>query len=255
MLSQALDRFGKNFGSLFLVGLVANLILMVPMMILALFAGATALFGAMSTSTNPMMDPSDITSVLSMFGAMIGVFFLMFIAAVVLTPISLVAQVAAVRDVMAGNTPQVGACLSEGFRSWGRGLGYVFLMYLVMGVALVVLSVLHFIIIIGTIAWIAIALVMMVAFLYGLYAMVSEDLGVGEAFGRAWSGLFKRLGDHFGAAGVLFLIWLVLFVIAIIPILGQIALLVLSFVITPFFILYAAIRYETNVKPYLLEGQ
>lgn len=152
-----------------------------------------------------------------------------------------------------GSLHGIGGFWAGGARHWGRMLGYGLLSLLpVIGLGLASMLVL----------WIPLLFIPLlavaagslgVAYWYGAYALVAEDLGATEAFGK----LFRILGSRFSdviwslllllAAGLV--LGLVSGVLSKIPFLGPLLNWLLNAAVTPLLMLYVGVRYVTNIAP------
>lgn len=251
MIGQAFDRFKPYFGQFVLIGLVAALLgFFVPALVFVIFGG----FSLMVAGAGGLFrgDPT------AVFGAALGALSglgLAVVAAVLVAPFSYGIQMVAARDALYGQEVSLGRAFDQAKAIWGRILGYGVLVVLTgTGAGLI-----GMIPLLGWLFLLAFIILAGPAFIYGLYALVNENLGAGAAYSRVWQGLSKRLGEHFLAGlvllGLAIVLNLVFVILGFIPILGWLAAILLSFVATSFFMLYLGLRYETNVRPYLVEQQ
>lgn len=248
VLQQALDRFGKNLLPLFLAGLIGSAVTLLPMMVVAGVTGFTAFAGRARMGADPM-------AMMAVMGSMLGALALMMLVALLLYPLGMAGQVAAVRQVLAGAAPEPGRFFTDALTYYGRLLAYLVL----VGVTWLAIALINLLPILGTIIFLLAGLVLGPAFLFfGPYALVAENLSATGAYAMAWRAITRRFGATLVAGLVLVGIGIVFAlinaIVGMLPLVGWLVSLALTAAFTPFLILYMAMRFLAEVRPHLGES-
>lgn len=249
LFNMAIDRFKANLVPLILVGIVAAALTQVPVFIIV------AVFGlgtVMAMLENPMQAASLAQNPEAVLQVVAGVMAGAFVAMIVFWLTNAVAQgsiFSAIRDANQGRTPDVSTALKEGVRLFSRFV----LFSLLVGLTTLVLMVFFMIPIIGWIAALVLGLPLWAAFgYYAPYALVSEELGAMEAYGRGWRALTKAFGTSFVTGLVLLGVAIVFSIVGLIgAVLGPLSIVVsvaLSGVQMAFAGVYASVTFDEKVR-------
>lgn len=249
ILLQALDRYRAHLGQFLLISLVAALLSAgIPLLVFMVLGGMGA---AMALAGGAL--GSDPGVILALLGAAVVGTLLALLAAWLLGALGYGMQCTAARDALTGQPVSLGRALAGAGQCWGRVVGYSLLIFLPQ----MVLTAVAAISFLGWLLYLLSLLVLPPTFLYGLYALVAEDLSVSAALGRVWAGLTRRFGEHVLAGlvmlGIALTLGLVSALLALIPIAGWVAAALLFFAGIGFLPVYFGLRYQRNVRPYLEE--
>lgn len=249
---ETLRRYIARWGALVLGGLFPLLVNLVLALVSTVVVGAAILGGGI----NLMLMERDPIAFFTAAGGFGAALLVVLIAAVVATPFGQGGLTYAVVQVQRDHPVSFGDLWQAGMRYWGR----LFRLNLIMaGVGILMflfLLILRFIPLLGPLIWaIGFALVMFVLGGYGPYLVVSEELGAGDAVGKAFQILTRKFVDVvltllvMAAAGLA--VGLVTGVLSMIPGLGVLVSYAAQVFLSPLAMLYLAFRYQRNIAPHL----
>ncbi len=225
---------------LFLVGLIGAAVIMLPIMVISSLVEFPE---TVLELTNPFA-----------LAGVLGAFVLIALVGFVLYPLAWGGQAAAVRDVLAGATVQVGHFFQSATRFYARLLVYSIL----VGLTWFAFAIINVIPVLGQVLFFVAAICLGPAFLFfAPYALVSEELTASAAYRLAWRCVTRRFTEVLVSGLVLTGLGIALSILSalmgLVPVLGTLMHLAMAAAATPFLLLYMAMRYTAGIRPHLVE--
>lgn len=242
-----LKRFFNQWQQFALVGVGAFLVQMgagvLATLLTIVVAGPALIMGFLS----PMSSDFGFSGggLLGMIAAFAGLFLGLIVIGVIASGMSFAGMVGSVAGHRRGEEVTLGGFWVHAKAHFGKLILLSILLTLTMMLSMIL-------VLIPILGWIALLIWGPMAFIhlfiYPAYLIVTQSMGVTEAYGVGFRVITSQFGEAVVASLIFLLISLCIWIIAFIPILGAVAAVIF---VEPFIIYFFTERFESNVRPKL----